>query len=131
MLLDLHLVLLFLPKLLALLQFLLLLLKIKDLYLLILMVLCARLVERVHFSLLRVHDVNKLVVLASVDEALVLIVLPVAQPFLTHLFFHDTSTYFERVIFLENKIQILYFTLVFHLEPRWLSWFSSIGRPAG
>ena len=126
-----HLVLLFLPKLLALLQFLLLLLKIKDLYLLVLMVLCARLIEGVHFSLLRVHDVNELVVLASVDEALVLIVLPVAQPFLTHLFFHDTSTNFERVILLKDKMQILYFTLVFHLEPRWLSWFSSIRRPAG
>ena len=113
LLLDLHLILLFLPQLLALLQLLLLLLKIEDLYPL---VLGRWLIERVNFGLLRVHDVDKLVVLASVDEPLVLIILPVAQSFLTHLFFQDTSTNFERVIFLENKIQILDFALVFHFE---------------
>ena len=73
-------------------------------------------IERVDFSLLRTHDAIKLVnrVLASVDEPLVLFVLPVAQPFLTHLFFHDTSAYFELVVFLKYLIQIFDFTLVFY-----------------
>ena len=130
LLLDLHLVLLFLPQLFTLLQFLLLLFKIKDLYRRI-PVLLSRLIERVDFSLLRVHDVNKLVVMAPIDEALVLIVLPVPQPFMTHLFFHLTSAVFERVIFLKDKIQSLHFAQVFHLKPCFLSRLSCKGSLSG
>lgn len=116
---------LLLPHLLALLQFLLLLFEIKYLYLLVLL---RRLIKGVDLVLLRIHDVRKLVVLAPVDEALMLVVLPVSYPLLAHLLLHDASADFQRVILLKYAIELLDLALGLHFKSRDLSRLSAVGR---